>query len=190
MRLCDSGCLTQAAELTDDGGERVVHHTLQLAADALRELAPAEVTGVDVPLHQRHGLAPSRSAGKNTEKDTVSSTPTGSVCGKGYYSTGRGRKDNTDGPVDGELTEMTKCPKARRLVASGREIKALEKERCQLIPGRLVTGPAGIVTQTAFHGYGQRNTENGRETRGNSRRHQQHRPLLLLMHDGDGGESL
>lgn len=55
--LCDSGRLTQAAELTDNGGERVVHHTLQLAADALGELPSAEVTGVDVPLHQRHGGA-------------------------------------------------------------------------------------------------------------------------------------
>lgn len=54
---CDSGRLTQAAELTDNGGERVVHHTLQLAADALGELPSAEVTGVDVPLHQRHGEA-------------------------------------------------------------------------------------------------------------------------------------
>lgn len=52
--------LTQAAELTDDGGESVVHHTLQLAADALRELPSAEVPGVDVPLHQRHGEASHR----------------------------------------------------------------------------------------------------------------------------------
>lgn len=50
-----SVCLTQAAELTNDGRERVVHHTLQLAADALGELPSAEVTGLDVPLHQRHG---------------------------------------------------------------------------------------------------------------------------------------
>lgn len=63
MRQCtrallrDGGRLTQAAELADNGGERVVHHTLQLAADALGELPSAEVTGVDVPLHQRHGEA-------------------------------------------------------------------------------------------------------------------------------------
>lgn len=55
--LCDGGCLTQAAELTDNSGERVVHHALQLAADALGELPSAEVTGIDVPLHQRHGEA-------------------------------------------------------------------------------------------------------------------------------------
>lgn len=52
-----SVCLTQAAKLTDDGRECVVHHTLQLAADALRELPSAEVTGLNVPLHQRHGEA-------------------------------------------------------------------------------------------------------------------------------------
>lgn len=55
-----SVCLTQAAELTDDGRERVVHHTLQLAADALGELPSAEVTGLDVPLHQRHSEASHR----------------------------------------------------------------------------------------------------------------------------------
>lgn len=55
-----SVCLTQAAELTDDGRERVVHHTLQLAADALGELPSAEVTGLDVPLHQWHGKASHR----------------------------------------------------------------------------------------------------------------------------------
>lgn len=55
--MCVSVCLTQAAELTDDGRERVVHHTLQLAANALGELPSAEVTGLDVPLHQRHGEA-------------------------------------------------------------------------------------------------------------------------------------
>lgn len=53
-------CLTQAAKLTDDGRECVVHHTLQLAADALRELPSAEVTGLNVPLHQRHGEASHR----------------------------------------------------------------------------------------------------------------------------------
>lgn len=53
-------CLTQAAELTDDGRERVVHHTLELAADAVGELPSAEVTGLDVPLHQRHGEASHR----------------------------------------------------------------------------------------------------------------------------------
>lgn len=53
-------CLTQAAELTDDGWECVVHHTLQLTANALREFPPAEVTGLDVPLHQRHGEASHR----------------------------------------------------------------------------------------------------------------------------------
>lgn len=53
----DCVCLTQAAELADDGREGVVHHTLQLAADAIRELTTAEVTGLDVPLHQRHGEA-------------------------------------------------------------------------------------------------------------------------------------
>lgn len=47
--------LTQAAELADDGRERVVHHTLQLAADSLWQLPSAEVPGLDVPLHQRHG---------------------------------------------------------------------------------------------------------------------------------------
>lgn len=55
--LCDSGRLTQAAELPDNGGQSVVHHTLQLAADALRELPSAEVAGINVPLHQRHGEA-------------------------------------------------------------------------------------------------------------------------------------
>lgn len=58
--VCASVRLTQAAELTDDGRERVVHHTLQLAADALGELPSAEVTGLDVPLHQRHGEASHR----------------------------------------------------------------------------------------------------------------------------------
>lgn len=58
--VCVSVCLTQAAELTDDGRQRVVHHTLQLAADALGEFPSAEVTGLDVPLHQRHGEASHR----------------------------------------------------------------------------------------------------------------------------------
>lgn len=49
--------LTEAAELPDDGRERVVHHALQLAADALGEFPPAEVARLDVPLHQRHGDA-------------------------------------------------------------------------------------------------------------------------------------
>lgn len=60
MFVCVSVCLTQAAELTDDGRQRVVHHTLQLAADALGEFPSAEVTGLDVPLHQRHGEASHR----------------------------------------------------------------------------------------------------------------------------------
>lgn len=55
--VCRTVCLTQAAELTDDGGQRVVHHTLQLAVDTFRELPSAEVTGLDVSLHQRHGEA-------------------------------------------------------------------------------------------------------------------------------------
>lgn len=55
-------CLTQAAELTDDGGKRVVHHTLQLAADALGERPSAEVARLDVSLHQRHGEASRRHA--------------------------------------------------------------------------------------------------------------------------------
>lgn len=55
-------CLTQAAELTDDGGKRVVHHTLQLAADALGECPSAEVARLDVSLHQRHGEASRRHA--------------------------------------------------------------------------------------------------------------------------------
>lgn len=55
LRRLQRFCLTQAAELTDDGRERVVHHALQLAADALGEFPSAEVAGLDVPLHQRHG---------------------------------------------------------------------------------------------------------------------------------------
>lgn len=47
--------LTQAAELTDDSRQGVVHHALQLAADAVRQRPPAEVARLDVPLHQRHG---------------------------------------------------------------------------------------------------------------------------------------
>lgn len=58
--VCPCVCLTQTAELTDDGRERVVHHTLQLAADALGELPSAEVPGLNVPLHQRHGEASHR----------------------------------------------------------------------------------------------------------------------------------
>lgn len=54
-------------------------------------------------------------------------------------------------------------------MATSKEIKALEKERCQLIPGRLVTGPAGIPTQTAFHGYGQKN-QNRPENKGKRHR--------------------
>lgn len=49
--------LTQAAELADDGGECVVHHTLQLAVDAIGELPAAEVARLDVPLDQWHGDA-------------------------------------------------------------------------------------------------------------------------------------
>lgn len=49
--------LTEAAELADDGRQRVVHHTLQLAADALGQLPSTEVTRLDVPLNQRHGEA-------------------------------------------------------------------------------------------------------------------------------------
>lgn len=66
-------CLTQAAELTDDGRECVVHHTLQLAADALGELPSTEVTGLDVPLHQRHGEASRRHTlqGNTGSKDTL-----------------------------------------------------------------------------------------------------------------------
>lgn len=153
--LCDGGGLTQAAELTDNGGERVVHHTLQLAADALGELPSAEVARIDVPLHQRHGEASHRhklmeKQPKKPEEHTVSSTLTGFSCVNGYYFTGRGHKESTDGPVDRKTNrDNQKCPKARRLVATSKEIKALGKERCQLIPGWLVTGPAGIPTQNS-----------------------------------------
>lgn len=77
MRVCV--CLTQAAELTDDGRECVVHHTLQLAADALGELPSAEVTGLDVPLNQRHGEAArqTQTAGKHTGKSTHTVLDTG-----------------------------------------------------------------------------------------------------------------
>lgn len=54
-------------------------------------------------------------------------------------------------------------------MATSKEIKALEKERCQLIPGRLVTGPAGIPTQTVFHGDGQKN-QNRLENQGKQHR--------------------
>lgn len=63
-------CLTQAAELTNDGRERVVHHALQLAADALGEFPPAEVARLDVPLHQRHGEASHRHALRRDTKET------------------------------------------------------------------------------------------------------------------------
>lgn len=114
-------------------------------------------------------------------------------------------KKNTDGPGDGETNrDNQKCPKARRLVATSKEIKALEKERCQLIPGRLVTGPAGIPTQTAFHGDGQEK-RNRPENKGKPHRrtiymdkyaateqekvpelrmHLQHHSLLLPVHGG------
>lgn len=76
MFVCVSVCLTQAAELTDDGRQRVVHHTLQLAADALGEFPSAEVTGLDVPLHQRHGEASHRHKlqGNKGNKHTVLDT--------------------------------------------------------------------------------------------------------------------
>lgn len=74
--------LTQAAKLTDDGGERVVHHTLELAADAVGQLPPAEVTGLDVPLHQRHGEASHRHKLQRNEErallyDNVMGKPAG-----------------------------------------------------------------------------------------------------------------
>lgn len=94
---------------------------------------------------------------KNAENDTVSSTLTGSICVNSYYSTGRGRKEKHRWAWGWRThRDNQKCPKARRLVATSKEIKALEKERCQLIPGRLVTGPAGIPTQAASHGDGQK----------------------------------
>lgn len=45
---------------------------------------------------------------------------------------------------------------------TSREIKALGKRRCQLIPDRLVTAPAGILTQTEIHGYSRTNIKNPR----------------------------
>lgn len=70
--------LTQAAELANDGGQRVVHHTLQLAADAIGQRSPAEVARLDVPLHQRHGEA-SRSDWK--EKQGTGTGPMRHGCG-------------------------------------------------------------------------------------------------------------
>lgn len=71
-------CLTQAAELTDDGRKRVVHHTLQLAADALGERPSAEVARLDVSLHQRHGEASRRHADCKRNR-TVLDTNAGEV---------------------------------------------------------------------------------------------------------------
>ena len=109
MCVCVCVGLTQAAELTDNCGESVVHHTLQLAADALGELPSAEVTGIDVPLHQRHGEAShcQRLMEKKTEKRAVSTTLTGLICVNAYYFTGRRHMENTDGPVDREITVIT-----------------------------------------------------------------------------------
>jgi len=69
--------LTQAAELTDDGRERVVHHALQLVADAHGELPSAEVTWLDDPLHQRHGGASHRQSlrGDTGNKHALFETP-------------------------------------------------------------------------------------------------------------------
>lgn len=78
MCLSVNVCLTQAAELTDDGGKRVVHHTLQLAADALGERPSAEVARLDVSLHQRHGEASRRHADCKRNR-TVLDTNAGEV---------------------------------------------------------------------------------------------------------------
>lgn len=74
--MCVCVCLTQTAQLTNDGRERVVHHTLQLTADALWQLPSAEVTRLDVPLYQRHGEASHRhklegKTGEGRKKPTV-----------------------------------------------------------------------------------------------------------------------
>lgn len=71
-------CLTQAAELTDDGRKCVVHHTLQLAADALGERPSAEVARLDVSFHQRHGEASRRHADCKRNR-TVLDTKAGEV---------------------------------------------------------------------------------------------------------------
>jgi len=78
LRVCVylSVSLTEAAELANDGRERVVHHTLQLTADALGQLPSAEVTRLDVPLHQRHGEASHRHElqGNTRKKHTPNET--------------------------------------------------------------------------------------------------------------------
>lgn len=43
--------LTQTAQLTYDGGQGAVGHTLEFTGDALGQGSPAQVPGFDVPLH-------------------------------------------------------------------------------------------------------------------------------------------
>lgn len=43
--------LTQTAQLADDGSQGAVGHTLELTGDALGQGPPAQVPGLDVPLH-------------------------------------------------------------------------------------------------------------------------------------------
>ena len=60
-------------------------------------------------------------------------------------------------------TNDQQCPEARRPVVTSMEIKALGKGRCKLIPDQLVTGPAGILTQTEIHDYGPGNIKKCRK---------------------------
>ncbi len=46
--------LTQAAQLTDDAGQRDVGHTLQLVLDSVRKSCVTQVTRLDTALDQRH----------------------------------------------------------------------------------------------------------------------------------------
>lgn len=48
---CD---LTQATELADDGGQRVVGYTFQLAANSIRDCTVAQESRLNVSLDQRH----------------------------------------------------------------------------------------------------------------------------------------
>lgn len=52
--------LTQAAQLPNDGGQGAVGHALELTGDASGQGPPAQVPGLDVPLHQGHGSHPGR----------------------------------------------------------------------------------------------------------------------------------
>lgn len=52
MSYCN---LTQATELADDSGQRVVGYTLQLVANPIRHCTVAQVPRLNVSLDQRHG---------------------------------------------------------------------------------------------------------------------------------------